>query len=174
MRRRIWRGYDDPGLPSGMWYGWVQGTGDVSGGSIILDVTLEPAEAGPVVPGLSGVHYSLENIVVQSTFNSTTNGILRLINLTPPEAGALYTKQYTVGYSANEPGDAAMLIGTQLLQRPLFLGSRQLVSTVAALRFEVDNTDAEVIVFWAEGYLWEARSISAPGGLRRPVDSLYG
>jgi len=41
-------------------------------------------------------------------------------------------------------------------------------------QFHADNVDGKAVFVRAEGYIWEARSVQAMGGLRRPTDSLYG
>lgn len=173
-RRRIWRGYDDPGLPTGMWYGWVSAVGDGTGGDVILDLLLENAEASPGTPGLTGNHYNIEAISAQSTLSSATVAAMELINLTPPvEGAALFTRTFSLPMALNELNDNAILIG-DLLPRPLFIGSRQLPAVSCIIRFTQDNNSGETIIFYAEGYVWGARSLQAEGGLRRPVGSLYG
>jgi len=58
---------------------------------------------------------------------------------------------------------------------PLFLGSVAPVASLAAtIEVGADNIDATSFTVTIQGYIWEPRSIQAPGGLRRPVDSLYG
>lgn len=170
MRRRPWPGYADPALPEGMWWSWVQATGDVSGGDMTLIIELEPAELQLT---LSGNYYSVEQLEVHSSVNGNTDGLLSIINFGGLIGGATANRHRTLPYDSNEGGVGAVNANAGLL-KPWFIGAPTLASVTSSVRFTQDNVDAEVVIFRAEGYIWGARSTQAPGGVRRPMDSPYG
>jgi len=170
MRRRLWRGYDDPGLPVGMWFSWVQSTGDVSGGDNTLIIEFEPVE---ISTGLSGNFYNVEQLEITSTVNSNTDGLLSAINFAPRIGGATFNRHLSTEIASNEGSVASIELADQL-QHPWFLGGPVLPTVTPSLRYTQDNNDGETVIFWAEGYIWSARSTQSEGGLRRPADSLYG
>ena len=169
-RQRTWRGYDDPGLPIGMWYAWVVGQGDASGGDNTLIIEFDPVE----IARISGRFWNVEAIEVSNT-RGTLEGpcALHIINFAPLIGGATINRMRTVQLVVNELADQAIDIASQLA-RPIFLGTSALPTVTASLRIVLDNTDGEDTTFWAEGYIWGGRSVLAEGGLRRPADSLYG
>lgn len=173
IRRRLWRGYDNPSLPIGMWVAWIGLTGDASGGDSTMDITMENAEASPAVPQLTGNHYNLEALEIQSGAAVTRQAALQFINLSVSMDGAQTTRQWSAPLISNQLGDAGLSIGN-MLSRPIFLGTRQLVGTGCFIRLTLDNVDGQTEQMWAEGYIWSARSIMAEGGLQRPLGALYG
>lgn len=168
IRNRPWRGYDDPGLPSGMWYAWVGVTGDSSGGDRIARILFE-TEATP----LTGRHYSIEQLESHDERDTSITVAMFLIGCSQFIDGSLANRQYTVALVSNENEDAALQTG-QMLPRPIFLGQRDQVDAAMTAQFHNANSDGNTFFVRLEGYIWEARSIQAPGGLRRPADSLYG
>jgi len=167
IRQRLWRGYDDPGLPVGTYVGWVQVTGDASGGDNNGIITYEP-EGQP----LTGRFYNLERCEFQTTQAANLVVAVNLANFTPPVAGALMNRLLGLTVEFNDRSDGASNING--LPRPVFLGQAQLSNSPAQILFTSDNSDGDVIIAYVEGYIWEARSVQALGGLRRPLDSLYG
>lgn len=168
IRNRPWRGYDDPGLPIGMWYAWVNVTGDVSGGDRILRVLFE-TESSP----LTGRHYSIEQLEYHDEEDQSRNIAMFLLGCSQFIDGALQNRQYNVNIASNENEDAA-LPSAGGLPRPIFLGERDQVDAAMTAQFHNVNVDGKACFVRIEGYVWSGRSVQAPGGLRRPVDSLYG
>lgn len=167
--RRIWRGWDNPSLPVATWIGRATVTGDLSGGDAIMQIELWPeAQAG------AGHFFNVEQIMVQTDGDNDGVYSLIAINFSHPIDGALSNLEWSIQMKGNELGNNAMLLGEAMLPRPLFLGQPQLPDGRAALSLTADNTDAEVYQFQAEGYVWEPRSVQAPGGLQRPPGALYG
>lgn len=170
IRQRIWRGYDDPGLPMGAWFGWVQSTGDLSGGSNVAALVIEP-EGQP----LTGNFYNLEALEVTTSEDLSVIGqaALTIINLSGEMAGAFFNREWTVELRGNTRLNAAMPIAA-LLARPLFLGQSDQAQVPTQMQLTTANVDGEVVVMRAEGFIWGARATQAPGGLRRPIEALYG
>jgi len=58
---------------------------------------------------------------------------------------------------------------------PLFLGGAAPVPALAAqVEVGTNNVNMATLLVTIQGYIWEPRSVQAEGGLRRPIDSLYG
>lgn len=171
IRQRIWRGYDDPGLPVGMYVGWAQVTGDVSGGDSTVLLNYEPSELKPAQR--PGRFYNIEQLEIFQSTLATDVGQLLLINWSVEIDAAFTNRQYTAQLTLNQGGDSALRIQDKLT-RPIFLGQAAQRGTTASVRYVSDNVDGTVIVLWCEGYIWEPRSVQSEGGLRRPADSLYG
>jgi len=166
---RPWRGYDDPGLPVGMWYSQNSVTGDASGGDMTV-IFVFKGEAEPV----SGRFYSLEQFECQHSEATTKGGGVQLTNFETLGPVGLVNRQWRFTVENNNNGVACLnnLIHVPL---PLFMGSAAPVASLAAqLEVNLNNVDLTSFVVTVQGYIWEPRSIQAEGGLRRPVDSLYG
>lgn len=168
VRQRIWRGYDDPGLPMGAWVGWVQGTGDMSAGDNILALILEP-EGQP----LSGNFYNLEALEITTTQATNVPASIILNNLSGQVDGAFFNRQWTAQIEFNDRSDGALAL-RGMLPRPLFLGQSDQPGTPTQILCTTDNSDGDVVVMRCEGYIWGARATQSEGGLRRPADALYG
>jgi len=169
IRNRAWRGYDDPGLPVGMYFAQNSVVGDASGGDMI--VIFEFKGEGEAV---SGRFYNIEQINAFHSVANTKQGHIQADNWETIGPVGLVNRQWLFTLQDNRNGVAAM---TDLMYfpLPLFLGSAAPVASLATqVRVGVDNVDVSSFTVTIQGYIWESRSIQAEGGLRRPVDSLYG
>ncbi len=166
---RPWRGYDDPGLPVGMYIAQNAVTGDASGGNMTVIFIFKP-EGEPV----SGRFFSIEQFDAHHSSAGLFTGFAVANNFETLGPVGLVNRQWRYVVSDNRNGVGA-LNSDIYMPLPLFLGSAAPVASLSA-QFEVgvDNIDLSSYVVTIQGYIWEARSIQAPGGLRRPVDSLYG
>lgn len=167
-KQRLWRGYDDPGLPIGSWVAWIQATGDATGGDAFMQIIIEP-EAQSV----TGRYFNLEGLELFAETNTTTDAEITIIGFSELTDGAFANRRWTVNLESNSFGNAAMEI-RELLPRPIFLGKKELGDSASVVQAVIDNTDGRVSILRAEGYIWDARSNQARGGARRPVDALYG
>jgi len=166
---RPWRGYDDPGLPVGMYVAQNAVTGDASGGDMIIFFDFKgEGEA------VSGRFFNIEQLNVFHSTTASKDGHFVINNFETLGPVGLVNREYRFRLAANGNGLSAMTEQVYF-PLPLFLGSVAPVASLAA-SFEVgiDNIDLSSLVATIQGYIWEPRSIQAPGGLRRPVDSLYG
>lgn len=168
IQQRLWRGYDDPGLPVGSYVGWLQATGDASAGSTFQQIVFEPE-----AQNLTGRYFSLEFVAMQADFPADLEAKLLLLGFSPQVEGAFTNRELTLPLITNLAGDASPT-PAGLLSRPVFLGQTTLAVTGSSVQSILPNLDGTVSVLWVEGYIWEARSNQAPGGVRRPVDALYG
>jgi len=166
---RPWRGYDDPGLPVGMWFAQGAVTGDASGGDMI--VFFQFKGEGEAV---SGRFFNLEQFNIFHSAIATKDAHMVINNFETLGPVGLVNRQFRMRLQDNDNGVSAM-DNAYYLPLPIFLGSVAPVASLSAdLEFGIDNVDLTSFVATAQGYIWEPRSIQAPGGLRRPVDSLYG
>jgi len=166
---RPWRGYDDPGLPVGMYFAQSAVTGDASGGDMIVFFDFK-GEGEPV----SGRFYNLEQINIFHSDITQQTGHMVANNFETLGPVGLVNRQWRFLLQDNANGVSAVN-AAQSERLPLFLGSVAPVASLAAtLEVGVDNIDLTSLVVTIQGYIWEPRSIQAEGGLRRPIDSLYG
>ncbi len=173
IQHRPFRGYDDPGLPSGIWIVLGSVLGDATGGFLNLDLVFK--DGSRAVPESSQL-YNLEQLYVFSTLDS--DHVIAMIPAnwdedTPGSTGAIST---VISLLLSTP---VLLSGSAGLGRdingmhPLFLGQVRKNATNTIIRFSMSNTAVSLAVK-AEGYFWGPEALNAPGGPRRPVDSLYG
>jgi len=168
IKQRLWRGYDDPGFPIGSYIGWMNGTGDVSGGDIFLQLIFEPE-----AQNVTGRYFNIEAIEVFVEEETSLDIGLTILGFSPLFDGAFTNRQITVPLNNHTFGAAAINTGN-LLARPIFLGSKELAQSASIVQAVTNNSDGRILNFWLEGYIWDARSTQAPGGVRRPPDALYG
>lgn len=169
VQQRTWRGYDDPGLPVGMFI--TQGTvlGDASGGRQLVIFTFK-GEAEPA----SGRFYNLEQVEIHYTQVGSIAFALVATNWDIIGPTGLVNRQWGGSLADNNNNVTAMTTFLQL-PLPIFLGTAAPVSALSAqLEVGVPNILAQTLLVTLQGYIWEPRSVMAEGGLRRPVDSLYG
>lgn len=171
IRQRLWRGYDDPGLPVGTWVGWVNVQHDASGGDASAILNLEPSSEPDL--RLTGRFYNVEALEIFGTQGTNDTGELLIVNFSVLIDNAATNRAWTFNVFGNQGGNQALEL-LQQLSRPLFLGQARTPGIDASIRATIDNVDTEDHTLWAEGYIWEGRSTQSEGGLRRPVDSLYG
>lgn len=166
---RPWRGYDDPGLPVGMYFAQNAVTGDASGGGQTI-IFVFKGEAEPV----SGRFFNIEQINAIHTDTTLTQCSLLANNWETIGPVGLVNRQWRFEVEGNNNGVAAMTDQVHLLL-PLFLGSAAPLRDLSSqLEFRHTNIDLSSWIVTIQGYIWEPRSVQAEGGLRRPVDSLYG
>jgi len=166
---RLWRGYDDPGLPVGMYFGQNAVTGDMTGGSQTVLFVFKGANE-PV----SGRFFNVEQINVMHTDTVVKNGFVQATNFETLGPVGLVNRQWRLRLQPNTNGVAAMS-DESWFPLPLFLGSVAPVPALSAqVEVGVDNVTVSSFIATIQGYIWEPRSVQAPGGLRRPLDSLYG
>jgi len=166
---RPWRGYDDPGLPVGMYFAQNAVTGNASGGDMIVFFTFKE-EGGPI----TGRFYNVEQYNVFHSASAGKSGHMVATNWESVSPAGLVNRQWRYELAANADGGSAEK-GDVYIPMPLFLGAAApLVDLKSTLEFGIDNVDLTSLVVSIQGYIWEARSMQAEGGLRRPADSLYG
>ncbi len=169
IQRRPWRGYDDPGLPVGMYFAQTAVTGDASAGDMITFFFFHE-EGDPV----SGWFYNLEQINIFHSAIATKGGHIVLNNFETLGPVGLVNRQYRFRLIDNANNVSAMNEEVYF-PLPMFLGSVAPVPDISAsIEVGINNVDLTSLVVTIQGYIWEPRSIFAEGGLRRPFDSLYG
>lgn len=165
--QRPWAGYDDPGLPVGMWIAQGTVSGDMTGGDASVVFVFKPA-GNP----LGGRFYNIEQLEVHTTNASVNEGGLLFNNFEIVGTTGLVNRLTHLSLESDGITDAGLIPGD--LQLPIFIGRPQLVDLEAAVQVRLANTTIEVLFATIQGYIWEPRSLLVAGGLRRPPDSLYG
>jgi len=171
VRQRIWRGYDDPGLPTGMWVGHLAQAGDASGGTLRIIFEFKQ-EADPV----SARFFNLEQMTVHQTGTAVNiNSALAAQNFDRAGNTQIPAMEWVFELHENSRVSSIAANFRELPQFPIFLGQLSLDSADATLLLvQTGNVDGSTLFATVQGYIWEPRSTQAPGGLRRPVDSLFG
>lgn len=168
IRQRVWRGYDDPGLPTGMYFGQGAVTGDASGGQ--MRVIFEFRDAG----SRSGRFFNIEQLDAQHTDAVNKNFHVGAVNWERVGDSGLLNRQWRGRVVTNSNG-LATTFNTEQVPLPLFLGQTTVVTELAStINVTVDNVDLSSWGVTIQGYIWGPRSTLSEGGLRRPIDSLYG
>lgn len=167
---RMWRGYDDPGLPVGAYIGHNVVTSDATGGNanIEFDFKLQGEPA-------SGRFYNIEQVNIFVTAAALVEGSMavRLFDRTGPFQVSV--RQYRFELQRDGAGNACLHHFQGFPPLPLFLGqSTRLANELSRVAFQIPNIDLVVFQVVIQGLIWEARSILSEGGLRRPIDSVYG
>ena len=165
--QRPWKGYSDPGLPVGMWV--AQGTilGDASGGSQAVIFTIK-GEGQP----LGARFYNVEQVECNFTDQGNFPAELSIQNMDVIGSTGLVTRR--LHFDLLTDGVTNSGLQTNTIHVPIFLGRPQLIGIAAELVFATPNQLNETLFATAQGYIWEPRSLLTDGGLRRPLDSLYG
>lgn len=169
IRQRTWAGYTDPGLPVGMYRSEQVVTGDVSGGVMLVQFIFR-AEANAV----TGRFYNIEQLEVMRA-GVAVNGNLQTFNFERVGPSGLVNMEHRLRLELDGGTFGSSLDMDASVEMPLFLGSPQALADLEAqVNIIFPNTNAVAMAAIIQGYIWEPRSILAEGGLRRPVDSLYG
>jgi len=170
ITQRLWRGWDDPGLPVGAYIGAQTVTGDASGGTERVDFDFA-GEGEPV----SGRYYNVEQITSHHTDAASVAGAMVAVNWESVGPTGLANREWPLTFQSDTVGDAQLIqVGANDVV-PLFLGIPQAVPALATiLSFRIPNVLNRVLFATIQGYIWEARSTMVDGGLRRPFEALYG
>ncbi len=172
ISQRLWRGWQDPGLPVGAYIGAVDVTGDASGG--VEFVTFNFVGEGEPV---SGRYYNIEQITTHFAAAISAQGSLVALNWDDVGASALSDRNWSISYVSDGIGAAGIASGGFAIggRMPLFLGQPQRNPLVGSAVFiQIANVLGRVLSGTIQGYIWEPRSAMVNGGLRRPVEALYG
>jgi len=166
---RVWRGYSDPGLPVGAYIASQTVTGDASGGSEIISFEFA-LEGAPV----SGFFYNIEQITAHVTGAVSPNGNMTATNWESIGPTGLATRVWRTSFISDGVSLGGISAET-LPQFPIFLGTPQPVPALASdFAFHTANVLNRVLFAQIQGYVWQPRSVNVDGGLRRPIEALYG
>jgi len=169
IQQRLWRGWADPGLPVGAYIASQVVTGDASGGNQIIFFDFA-GEGDPV----SGRFYNIEQISSHHTDNADIDGVMIATNWESIGLTGLVNRIWAIRYTSSATGDSG-LDGSRLPKLPIFLGQPQPVPDLAStFEFRIPNVLNRPLAAQIQGYIWEPRSVSVDGGLRRPIEALYG
>jgi len=166
---RLWRGWLDPGLPVGAYIASITVTGDASGGT--QRIAFEFAGEGAPV---SGRYYNIEQLTAHTSTNLSVIGNMTATNWESVGPTGLAARLWALSFVADGIAQAPLIdSGTPSL--PLFLGQPQPVPALASdIVIQINNVNTRVLFAQIQGFIWEPRSALVNGGLRRPVEALYG
>jgi len=168
IESRRYSGWIDPRYPIGYWQASLSATGDATGGVLAIDLVFQGALAG----SLNSQMYSVERFTVRSNNGADRDVELKAVNMGGP-ANQGFVHAYTLALAGvSGPGTSAPLT-TAMAIIPWFLGSQRTAGITASLSMVVDNLNAVVFDFEAEGYRWSARSVLVDGGPQRPPTGPY-
>lgn len=168
VNRRAWRGYDEPGLPVGIYIAQGLVTGDATGGDMRLLFGFK--EEGDAA---SGRFYNLEQVDLHTSNTSAANMDMRAENFDFVGAAGLINRQWAA--RTRNTGIVTALSTDTQFPLPLFLGlAAPVASLVSQIIIQTPNVDGVAFHATIQGFIWEPRSILAEGGLRRPLDSIFG
>ena len=162
VNRKLWQGFSERSLPTGAWDADGGVTGDASGGNRQLDVVFAPLGVA------TGLAWSIERLTVQDLRDATTTGQLFSAGFDLLQNVSFNLQQSAGGsYSAIPMQDLSML--------PIFLGvPAGLPSGAATVSIQMDNSNGNLANVRLEGYMWDQRTVSTPGGYQRPRGSPWG
>jgi len=168
---RMWRGYDDPGLPVGSYISLGLGIGDASGGFLQIEHQFKLAGE----PG-SSRFYNIEQFNCFSTDATFVSAFLVAVGFEELPTANVTVQRWVFTLNLDAGGFAVGQFSTGLPNFPIFLGqSTPVAATLAAVRVGLANPGAGLVLQSViQGYIWEPRSVMAEGGLRRPIERLYG
>jgi len=168
-QRLAWRGSDVPGEPVGVWFASGTTVGDASGGAIRVRFNFGH-EGDPI----SGDYFNVEQLSVLLSTGIETNMFLTTTNMTPGPQNAIDRVWQLRVLACPGIGQSALRDLTPKL--PIFIGARlRDAESVGSLTVGGANpTATDSLSATAMGYIWEGRSLLAPGGLQRPVGSIFG
>ena len=171
IRRLAFRGFDDPALPTGIWWGTGVLVGDASGGSMQVRFSLK-TEGQPV----SGEMWNLEQAMAFIGSDQSRDAFITAAGLSPSRDLPGVDAIYRAVLSDMGPGQGQSGLANEFSQLPLFLGSvRGGADTSATIGLGLVNLTAAVALSCSMmGYIWGARSILAEGGPQRPPRGLFG
>lgn len=170
---RPFAGFDELWYPIGTWLAVLSVLGDASGGLMTVNIRMQNAGANA-----AALYWSLEQLMVNSTVAGPRSVRLQIVNMDPfpiqPSTGALNDNYHVLLDDAGGTSAAEnMRLQDSQAGLPLFLGRPQPDGNNAGLAVDDANVTGTSLGVRAQGYVWSARSIVAPGGLRRPIDGLY-
>lgn len=145
-------------------------TGDATGGNMLLIFNFKD-EGSPA----SGRFYNIEQVeATQSEAIPDKTFFMRAFNWDIIGAAGLINRDWQA-LLTNTANNVVAMTTFQQFPLPIFLGITAPVASLAAqLECGVVNVNITTLTVTVQGYIWEPRAVLSEGGLRRPVDSLYG
>ena len=170
VRRLVPFGPGEPAVrnwPIGIWTVNMQAVGDGTGGTRTAGVVFTLASS----PRIDGLVYNLEQLSLADADNVTKVASVFSVNLGILPSGD--TVEFAISLVATTGADASAGV-SNLAGLPLLLGHQLVLGVDAELVVQATNVVGEGLRVKAQGYVWDTRALSAPGGPRRPPDALFG
>jgi len=175
--RHAWAMPHVPGLPIGVWTASSDDEGDASGGQITFQHIFRNTSNNLGDTNL----YNIEHVMVAGQ-SASQDGCLMRINGMDPGTGqvsfpAPIDRIYTLPLI---PSDASIggfteAAGSDLVNRPIWVGTYSGPDTdLGDVLFSLQNIDSTRVVIACYGYYWSPGAVNAAGGIRRPIDGIFG
>ena len=163
-----WRGFQEDALPASSYIAQGVEVGDASGGAAIIKFLFQIAS-----DPLSSRLFNIEQLMLSTTQSLTqiANGVISNMGHLAPDR-PLADRQFSVQLLTSPSEFAASR--NQEFGTSMFLGAPSGAGLECGVEFRFDNADLSVFRATIQGYIWEPRSILAPGGLQRPTTALWG
>jgi len=160
-------GFEDPSLPAGSWAGVVVILGDASGGTRIGNLDFAPSGQA-----ISSRMFSMEQVAISDEDNSAGNATINSIAM--GKAGDINFDSFFATV-AMIGGPTFGTVDARDLEafKGVFLGRQNRNSVATSLRITKANSDGDNLIFQAEGYWWDSRSLNVRGGPSRPARGMY-
>ena len=163
-----WGGYDDPRLPSRIWRGKLQTTGDGTGGEISAFLRFNLASSERL-----DNYYSLEELYMRKGGAENEGPLFETRNFGSFKVGVRFVAAGLSFLTVDTAGTAIDPTEVRALL-PLFMGQQIFTGTSLEIVVIIDNVSGNLFDLWAGGYVWGPRSASAKnGGLQRPASGLF-
>lgn len=172
--RRSWNVAPLPGYPAGLWVAASSSEGDASGGQLVFQHIFASPSAGLGDQNF----YNIEQINVSTDVNAGDDVDLQITDMDPVSLAPFTDTNVSLFY--NLPISAGQVnAGIQPLQGltvPIWVGRFAGPPTATGLMnlHFANPTASNTARAKVQGYFWEAEAMNAPGGIRRPVDGIYG
>lgn len=164
LQHHSWNGYDDPGLPTRVWFAQGQATGDASGDTLTLQFNF-----ATLVGAVNEQFYNMEMLNIRKSSIVAASGQMNVINM-----GFAASRTYPIVLVPGDASIATASFGPGQMPMPLWLGAQNTGGGNAAIQVDFDNEDLITFRATMMGYMWDPRSKLTPGGLRRPAEALFG
>ncbi len=169
--RRPWGAFDDTALPVGVWLGGGAVLGDVSGGTMAVQVRFA-LEGQRTTQEL----FSLEELAID--FDTTAIVVnLATETMDPDWAAGIgptgSSRSWTLPLTTKTEGGSALDGDRVRGLRGLWIGRQADPNVNAGLLFRTTNADGQTLHVLCQGYVWGPRSVSVPSGPRRPMPGMF-
>lgn len=155
-----------------MYVAQASAVGDGTGGDLRIIFRFK-TEGGPV----SARFFNIEQIslFLDLSAETTKNCALNCAGFDRVGNEVMQDREWSGQLTNNTRSGITALIYDRLPPFPIFLGQSDISpGGSSSVGMGTDNVDTEVLRGTIQGYIWDPRSVSAEGGLQRPVQSLYG
>lgn len=166
---RPYSGYRDPSLPVGAWIANGALIGDLSGGFIQMNFLFQFGQQP-----LNSQLYNIERFSADISASLSLLGEIQtrqMDNLAPGRPVGV--QRWIFDITGDNVNNASCKLDS-FSGLPIWLGSCQEAFLECGVRFQFQNLDGLTHTVTVQGYVWDPRSVLAPGGPQRPPNGFLG